>query len=195
MKFLLKKIVLLSALTLTGSYSFAGSYEACLNKMDGVLRSFIANRRACLTQDTPDLSDRSRCMIAETYRFGEESCLSTIKASAKVLNFYWQQLYALDRKFMDQKSTTSEEQERWRTLMALIRKEERESDSRGAAELEAMSQSEAEARAENKIINALQLLGATIDSTNRRNNPNIITYTINGKIINCSTMGTVVNCN
>jgi hypothetical protein len=195
MKSFSRNFLLFCWLIIFSSYSFAGGYEACLNKMDRVLRSYIANRQACLTRDTPDLSENSRCMIAETIRFGEESCLSSIKASAKVLNFYWQQVHELDKRLMEKKSATIEEQERWKALMALIKKEEKESDSRGSAELDEISQRDAQSRANDKIINALQLLGATISNSNRRDSPSIISYTIDGKIVTCTTMGSFVNCN
>ena len=60
--------------------------------------------------------------------------------------------------------------------------------------LEADATRRAEVRA-NALLNwSLNLLGNTL-SSNARNMPSNQTYIIDGKMINCVTMGTITNCN
>jgi len=130
-------------------------------------------------------------MLIAVIRFTETACLSSQKASGKVLQVLWQDL---DKARIDptlRKLTREEYSQELRKRFNLIREEEELGVRRMREEMRAMHNAQMRSIKDASLLNLIETLGGVVSN----NTTDIFTYTIRGRTTSCITNGNIVNCN
>jgi hypothetical protein len=171
----------------SSSNSPYGRFAECNINTTGALK---ADMKVCDTQ-TKLRIEQSQCLSRAFKKYSDSVCSPSMQISAGGISFMYTQLAQIDDPRNFNNSTASQRDQRYRALDQLIDQEQVASVRRGIREGDEIMAEIVQARANANIDRSIAILGGMV----KRQDTNNFTYIINGKFVNCTTFGSMTNCN
>ena len=175
--------------------SSAFAYDPSQQSQDlATLKRSKVEETACNPPQIKTRYEQSKCFSRFYKTLSQQIVHPSMASGFKTIAFLYDEAAQIDELGSAGKIKSDARDSAVNQIQQKIRDEDEYAFSRLRVSLEADAARRAEVRA-NALMNwSLNLLGTTL-SSNARNMPSNQTYIIDGKMINCVTMGTVTNCN
>jgi hypothetical protein len=193
---MIKFCALFAIAFLLTNHSFAMTTKQCVDHTLELIERNTQDRRRCLDLQIVDLASMKefpKCFIRATMVVAENACFPSMRATARIQNFLWQQEILNVENFERKLISFEQLMEQSRKTITLVREEEEAGSRAGLAELKRIDKAEAQRRESDRIDNAIRLLGGAVRQFNPERNSR--TYILNNRVINCFDHGSVTTCN
>jgi len=175
--------------------SSAFAYDPSQQSQDLVtLKRSKVEEIACNPPQIKTRYEQSKCFSRYWRKLSQEIVHPQMASSFKTIGFLWSEAAQIEELGMTGKIKPDVIDSAYNQIRQKIQDEDDYAFSRLRVSIESDATRRAEVRANNLMNWSLNLLGNTL-SSNARNMPSNQTYIIDGKMINCVTMGTITNCN
>jgi len=169
------------------------TYEDYLDCQIQATQNYINDRNSC--NNTQYRYQQSSCLSFAYKKFASEICSKAASISLNSISLMYSQLSEVDDPTNARFYSADKRQKIYSEIKGLIDNEDSIAISLARSQDANIKSAYYESRANQNLNTAMYFLGATIRNTNSNgsyNSPS--TYILNGKVINCSTVGTMTSC-
>ncbi len=175
--------------------SSAFAYDPSQQSQDlATLKRIKVEEIACNPPQIKTRYEQSKCFSRFYKKLSQHIVHPAMASGFKTIAFLYDEAAQIDELGSTGKIKPDVRDSAFNQIKQKIQDEDEYAFSRLRISIDADTTRRAEVRANNLMNWSLNLLGNTL-SSNARNMPSNQTYIIDGKMINCVTMGTLTNCN
>ena len=184
------KFLLLACIFL-GSNAIAQSYSKNVRCEASATRALTRNHEVCSA--IKDIVASHRCMGDMWQTYGKSTCSNYGRSSAANQIFINNRMISNFEDYLSGKINDDLMRQQNKKLFQMFKEEFERMDRFVDGELDDMEQSLSTRRSFNFFESAIRMLGGSVGGV--YNSSNFTTYILNGRVINCSTVGAFINCN